>query len=173
MINPMSIQARKEMLTSIQIKYHAGNWKMKNKLLDGLIAATGYERKYAIKRLNSDVTKAKQAKKSGRPVRYDQSIVNILEILWHASNQICSKRLIPFLPELVSSMERHGHLSLTEDIKNRVLSVSSATFDRLRHKERARVGKGLSTTKPGMLLKNQIKVSTFSDWDEQKPGFFE
>lgn len=33
--------------------------------------------------------------------------------------------------------------------------------------------KGRSTTKPGTLLKHQIPIRTFSDWDESKAGFFE
>jgi hypothetical protein len=45
----MSRQARQEGLISIQSTYQQGDWKLKNKLLDGFIATTGYERKYAIK----------------------------------------------------------------------------------------------------------------------------
>jgi hypothetical protein len=169
----MSIQARQEMLTSMQKKYQLSGWAEKSQLLDGFIAATGYERKHAIKLLNSDITEPTQRKKRGKAPRYDTSVVKILEMLWHAANQICSKRLIPFLPELITALERHGHLRLTEDVKERVLSVSSATFDRLLRKERLTFSRSLSTTKSGTLLKNQIKVRTFADWDEQKPGFFE
>ena len=114
-----------------------------------------------------------QPKKRGKARSYDEAVVKVLEMLWHASNQICSKRLIPFLPELLLSLETHGHLCLTDEIREQVLSVSPATFDRLLRPERARSGGGISTTKPGSLLKNQIKVRTFADWNEQKPGFFE
>ena len=169
----MSIQSRKEMLASIQEKYQAGDWKVKNQLLDGFVAATDYDRKYAIKLLNGKVKIQTKSKKRGKPPRYDESVVHVLEILWHASNQICSKRIVPFLPELVSALERHGHLHITNDIRERVLSISPATFDRLLRKERIKSNNGLSTTKPGTLLKNQIKIRTFADWDEETPGFFE
>ncbi len=169
----MSIQSRQEMLVSVQEKYQASDWKTKNQLLDGFVAATGCERKHAIRLLNSDIKKTTQNKKRGKHPRYNEAVVKVLEMLWHTSNQICSKRLIPFLPELVSSLERHGHLRLTDDVKKCVLSVSSAAFDRLLRNERIKHGSGLSTTKPGKLLKNQIKVRTFADWDEQNPGFFE
>jgi len=39
--------------------------------------------------------------------------------------------------------------------------------------ERIKSGRGLTTTKPGTLLKNQITIRTFADWNEQIPGFFE
>jgi len=33
--------------------------------------------------------------------------------------------------------------------------------------------RGLSTTRPGTLLKKQIPIRTFQHWNETKPGFFE
>lgn len=34
-------------------------------------------------------------------------------------------------------------------------------------------GRGLSTTKPGTLLKAQIPIRTYADWNEKQPGFVE
>lgn len=93
--------------------------------------------------------------------------------VWKAANGICSKRLVPFLPELVSAMERFGHLSLPPEVRTRLLSVSVATVDRLLASERHKDAKGISTTKPGQLLKRQIPVRTFADWNDVRPGFFE
>lgn len=167
----MSLGARKEMLTSIKEKYKSSDWKMRNQLLDGFIAATGYDRKHAIKLLNSKAIK--KEKKQGRPAYYNIAVVQVLEMVWYASNQICSKRIVPFLPDLIAALERHGHLRTTEEIKSRVISISPATFDRLLRKERIKIKNGLSTTKPGALLKNAIKIRTYSDWNENQPGFFE
>src|SRR4051812_39963471 len=104
MTESMSRKARQEMLASIQARYKAGDWRTKNQLLDGFIAATGYDRKYAIKLLNSEIKEEKEEvnkqKKRGRSPYYDEAVVKVLEVLWNASNQICSKRLVPFLPEL-------------------------------------------------------------------------
>src|SRR6185369_2792369 len=48
------------------------------------------------------------------------------------------------------------------------------TIDRLlydiRHGRKKRV---LSTTRPGALLKHQIPIRTFSDWNDLKPGYME
>lgn len=49
MSTTMSMKARQEMLTNIRVKYKEGDWKTKNQLLNGFVAATGYDRKYAIK----------------------------------------------------------------------------------------------------------------------------
>ena len=40
---------------------------------------------------------------------------------WSAAYYICAKRLIPFLPELVPALERHGHLALSEDVREQLL----------------------------------------------------
>ena len=43
----------------------------------------------------------------------------------------------------------------------------------LRHSHRPKPLRGRSTTKPGTLLKGQIPVRTFADWDDARPGFLE
>ncbi len=93
---------------------------------------------------------------------------------WSAANFIASKRLAPFLKELIPSLERHGHLDLTDKTRDKVTSVSAATIDRILTPHRKQLnGRGISTTKPGTLLKKQIPIRTFADWTENKPGFFE
>jgi hypothetical protein len=70
-------------------------------------------------------------------------------------------------------MERHGHLRLPGDVRARLLSISPATVDRLLRPERESIKLGVSTTRRGSILKNQIQVRTFADWDDVTPGFFE
>ncbi len=174
MDKPMSRNARKELLNTLRDKYQSSDWATKNKILDGFVIATNYERKYACRLLNAKQTTVKKTpNKRGKPVYYDAAVKHVLEIAWHASNQICSKRIVPFLPQLIDSLVRHGHLQLTDEVKSKVLSVSPATFDRLLKKERVKIYGGQSSTQPGSLLKNNIPVRTFTDWDEEQPGFFE
>jgi hypothetical protein len=52
--------------------------------------------------------------------------------------------------------------------------MSASTIDRLLAKERKRMElKSRSGTKPGTLLKHQVPIRMFSEWDETKPGFME
>jgi len=80
---------------------------------------------------------------------------------------------VPFLPEFVAALERFGHLWLSQEVRERLLVVSVSTVDRLLAQERVTRGRGLSTTKPGQLLKRQIHVRTFNDWNELRAGFVE
>jgi hypothetical protein len=72
---------------------------------------------------------------------------------------------------LIPTLERHGHLSLSDAVRQQVLSLSPATADRLL--KPLRQPHGLTTTKPGRLLKQHIPVRTFTEWADAKPGFLE
>jgi hypothetical protein len=81
---------------------------------------------------------------------------------------------VPYLPELAAVLEQHGELQLDAQTKTQLLSLSPATADRLLRAERQRHHPhGLGTTKPGTLLKHQIPIRTFADWDDAVPGFVE
>src|SRR5262249_13063249 len=85
-----------------------------------------------------------------------------------------AKRLVPFLPELLPTLERHGHLTLTDELRTQLLTLSPATADRLlRSVRNPDQPQGISTTKPGTLLKHHIPIRTFADWNEAQPGFME
>jgi len=53
MIRTMNLKTRREILSNIRNQYKESDWVGKTKLLDGFVAASGYDRKYAIKLLNS------------------------------------------------------------------------------------------------------------------------
>jgi len=80
---------------------------------------------------------------------------------------ICGKRLAPYLPEIISVLERCGELEISEEVRQKLLEISPATVKR-QYRLRAQ-----SHTKPGTLLKHQIPIRTYSEWDEQQPGFVE
>ena len=51
--------------------------------------------------------------------------------------------------------------------------MSVATADRLLRSQRKRGQRGLSTTRAGTLLKQQIPIRTFEEWNETQPGFLQ
>jgi hypothetical protein len=84
------------------------------------------------------------------------------------------KRLAPMLSELVAVLRHFRELTIDDDSAVLLASMSAATIDRrladerAKHKIRGRVG-----TKPGSLLKSQIPVRTWAEWDDAVPGFVE
>jgi Integrase core domain len=51
--------------------------------------------------------------------------------------------------------------------------MREAPADRILRPYRKQERRGISTTRSGTLLKKQIPVRTFQDWNEAKPGFME
>ena len=168
----MSYRAKKELLLQIAPRYREASSTLKTVILDEFVAATGYARKYAIRLLHHPGEPNLTIQRP-RPPRYGPDVQEALKLAWTAANQICAKRLIPFLPTLVASLERHGHLRLTEECRAQLLAMSAATADRFLRPVRKRTPRGLSTTRPGTLLKKQIPIRTFQDWNESRPGFVE
>lgn len=170
----MSLSARTQLTVSLSTRYRQAKRPQKKKILDEFTAATGYHRKYAISLLKGTARKHKRTKVRRRARRYNEAAKESLILIWKASNHLCSKRLVPFLPELMAALERKGHLTLPKEIRQLLLAMSAATVDRLlsdlRYNGRRR---SFGTTRPGALLKRQVPIRTFADWDDLKPGFLE
>lgn len=168
----MSQRSKRELAEELQGRYLKLSKQEKTRMLDEFVVTTGYSRKYANSLLKNGVNR-KHKKKAGRKKKYQGEVIAVLEKVWKICGRICSRRLHPFLPEIVEVLERLGELDLSEETKTLLLSMSRATIDRCLSKARYEHKKGLSTTKPGTLLKNSIEVRTWQDWDDEQPGFME
>ncbi len=170
----MSHHSRQELAASVSPRYRKASSKEQERILEEFVASSGYHRKYAIHLLNHPPQLTTLEHKRRRPAVYGWPVQQALITCWHATNGICSKRLVPYLPELVAVLEGCGELRLDAQTKQLLLSLSPATADRLLRPERERHHPhGLSTTKPGTLLKDAIPIRTFADWNDVVPGFVE
>ncbi len=169
----MSQRSKREMIEAVRPRYLEANKAGKQQILDEFIATSGYHRKYAIRVLKHG-PKPRGWKKPGRRKIYQGEVVQVLEKIWEIYGRICSKRLQPFLPEGVAVLERCQEIQLEPETKRLLLSMSRATIDRCLKKARFTSPQhGLSTTKPGSLLKQAIPIRTFTPWEEERPGFLE
>jgi len=109
-----------------------------------------------------------------KPSRY-RRILPPLRMVWEASNHDCGKRLKAILPPYLTLMTRHGSMPpLRDEDVHLLLSISASSIDRLLAPERkARLLKGLSTTRPGSMVKRDVPMRTFAGWDDARCGFFE
>ena len=167
----MSQQSKQELVERLRHRYLHGSRAEKTKILDEFVAVTGLHRKAAIRRLRQGYQRGRAQR--GRTRRYTGATVAALETVWRVCGCICGKRLQPFLPEVVPILEAHGELQLDAETRALLLHMSAATIDRKLRPHRMQQGRGLSTTKPGSLLKHSIPIRTFTEWDDVKPGFVE
>ena len=162
-----------EYAQAIRPRYVRASKVEKGKILDEFIQVTGRHRKAAIRSLNR-TNQSGIGKRRGRPKRYSSDVAVMLKSVWEASDRLCSKRLQPFLPEMVKVLRRHDEQRINAFMEEQLCRMSPSTIDRLLRPYRKSGGrKSFSTTRPGSLLKRCIPIKTFADWEENQSGFIE
>lgn len=167
-------------------RYRKATKKNKGVILDAFVAQTGFTRCYARWVLRNHgrrvevrpgvILEGDARRRARRPVKrtYGPEVFKPLRQLWTMLDYISGKRLKPALPGLIARLEACRELRLTKAVRAKLLRISPATIDRLLKGERAKFQlKRRGRTKPGTLLKHQIPIRTFSDWDDARPGFLE
>ncbi len=177
----------------LALKYKRAGKKEKGAILDGLIELTKYNRNYAARALRQRVQpkilgkgkagkveitlladERSKRKRRKRPRKYDHQVLLALRRIWSILDGICGKRLGPYLSEIIPVLERCGEIKLSQEVRDKLLQISPATIDRLLAGVRKEYQlKARSQTKPGTLLKHQIPIRTFNQWDDLRPGFVE
>ncbi len=168
----VGFQTRREVMRQMVPRYQKASISQKGVLLDEIAATTGYARRYAMWLLNHP-EEMQLPPRRRRQRTFGPDVQRALFFVWQHANQICTKRLMPYLATHLEALERHGHLHLTDTCRSQLLSISAATADRLLRGLRAYGQRGLATTRAGTLLKQQISIRTFEQWNETQPGFLE
>ncbi len=181
------MKERKRIAEATAGRYRKAGKKEKGVILTEFGELTGFARSYAAMvlrnqgrvvsvsrklRVRGDV--GKKLPRRGRGATYDEPVVKVLVQVWRIMDYICGKRLAPVLGEMVERLLRHNELRCDAATSKKLAQMSAATIDRLLRPERQKYQlKGRSHTRPGTLLKHQIPMRTFNEWDEQQPGFLE
>jgi hypothetical protein len=95
----MSLDSRRELLAVTAPRYRTAHRAERSRILEEFVASTGYHRKYALTLLNHPLSKAPARTKRQRVRHYPLACQQALITCWHATNGMCSKRLVPYLPE--------------------------------------------------------------------------
>ena len=163
----------REYVEALRGRYTLASKKEKGRILDEFTKVTACHRKAAIRLLRGG-NQPRRNRRRGRPRLYGVAVAEALRVAWEATDRLCSRRLHPFLPELIAVLRRHGDGRMAAEVTDQLCQMSPSTIDRLlrpwRQPGRRR---SLSTTRPGSLLKNSIPIRTFADWEENRPGFLE
>ena len=167
-------------------RYRRASKKDKGTILDEFTQLTGYNRSYAALvlrawgkrvRINNKFVVVGDPRKKirrNKPRRYDDNVACALKKIWYIVDCICGKRLSAALGQVIPILEGHKEIELDDGTRQKLLRISASTIDRVLRQERKRLsGRARSRTKPGTLLKHQIPIRTFAQWDDQVPGFVE
>jgi hypothetical protein len=106
--NELRTRARRVLLQQIAPVYHDASGPQKQQILEEFVSATGNARKYALWLLHhaEEVFTPTSALRR----RYGPEVEEVLVLIWKTLNRICTKRLIPFLPDILETLEKDGHV---------------------------------------------------------------
>lgn len=176
-------------LSVLKKRYARATKKERSLILDEFVKTSGYHRKHAAAILGERYVRKARPIRRVRAATYTREDHKAVWQLAEWFDQIGSKRLSrdpgsalrnavrdqgrAALDEVLPRLRADGHLRVSDETYQHLQVISPSTLDRMRKLQRV-PGRRLSGgTKPGTLLKAQVPVRTFADWDDKRIGFVE
>lgn len=178
----LSMSTKREITKKYAREYGAGSKKARGRLLDELVATTGWSRANARRQVTAAGKRRgpqRAVRRAPRPRTYGYDTLRLLIVVWMLAGRPSGKYLAAtmgiWLPKLIEHGEfRDDTHRLNEHTRAQLLTVSGATIDRLLKPTRDGMRlTGISGTKAGPLLRTSITVRKAGDEHEQVPGFCE
>lgn len=169
----MSKKARWEYLKAIWRRYQGSEREAKQHILNEFCSTTGYNRKYAIWKLNGPCPpphpQARQVR--NRAYHYKDRTLKLIERIWREAGFPCSQRLKAIIPDWMPAIRREFNTS--PELQEQILAISARQIDRrLKKRKRQERRRLYGRTKPGRFLKHHIPIRTVH-WNIKTPGYCE
>ena len=168
----MTSAGLREYVAAVRDRYHRASKSAKKHILDEFCAVTTFHRKSAIRCLGRDAKRP--VVRRGRKKKYGSDLLPALLLAWEATDRICSKRLAPFLREVIPFLERDNGLQLSATAREQLFGISASTIDRLLAQWRWRLRRrSPSTTRSVSALKTLIPIRTGAERRTAEAGHVE
>src|SRR5262249_28660780 len=111
-------------------RYAPASRPEKGRLLDEMVAVTGYHRKAVLRLLGGRRRAPPSGRRPGHPREYGPAVAAAAQLVWEAAGQIGTKRLQPFVPELVARLRACGGPALEPATRQPPRPAAGATCER-------------------------------------------
>jgi len=140
----LTMRQKKAVTKELKDRYQRSSKKEKTIMLNGFIQLTRYNRSYAARVLRIKevlgymniggrrvrLVRDNKRKRNKNKV-YDQDVLEALKEIWKIGDYICSKRLAPYLSEIIPVLEKWGEIKLDAKVRKKLFKISAATIDRM------------------------------------------
>ena len=135
----LTMRQKKAVTKELKDRYQRASKKEKTIMLDEFIRLTRYNRCYACQVLNMKKEKvlgylniagkrikyvADKKMKREKKRFYDKEVFIALKRTWIICDYICSKRLAPFLSEIIPVLEKYGEINLATKVREKLFKIS-------------------------------------------------
>ena len=136
------MRQKKAVTKELKDRYQRLSKKEKAIFLNEFIQLTRYNRSYAARALrikevlgyiNIAGKRVKLVRDNGKIKRkkekiYDKKVLNALKEIWKICDYICSKRLAPYLKEIILVLEKWGEIKLKPKVREKFFKISAVNL---------------------------------------------
>jgi hypothetical protein len=169
----LNYERSRKRIYSLRQKYHrsGGSRKKKQEILSEVQELLDCHRKHAVRLMKKREPGWKYGgRKRGRKSKYGEpEFLKALHLVRRTMEFRNAEVMRENMAEWLPFIEKHrGEFSL--EIRHKLLTISAATMKRYFRRMREQAGKGLSTTRPGSMLRTEVPVCIEAFWESGRPG---
>jgi hypothetical protein len=176
----LSMSARHEITKKYAKVYRSATKSGKGKLLDELVAVTGWSRanaRRAVSQAGKRRGPVRAVKRKQRAPTYGYDTLKVLQQVWSKMGMPSGKYLAAIMADTLDQLDLFAELDgprYTPFVRAQLVTVSAATIDRMLAPTKAAMAiRGVSATRAGSMLRSSIPIRRAGDTGEGRCGFVE
>ncbi|MFQ5861278.1 MAG: integrase [Dehalococcoidia bacterium] len=169
----MSVDERRKYLRLVAPRYRRAGRAERSGLLTEMEAVTGLHRKSLLRLLGRPTLERAPKRPRSRRRRYGPEVATVVRLVWESLDYVCAERLTPALAPTAQQLARWEELVLTDEVTERLTTISRATVQRLLQRfqrDTPRLPRRKPQPPNGLLRQTPMERLA---WNVQQPGSFE
>jgi len=167
----MTVDEVRKYVQLMKPRYREAGRKVKGQLLDEMEEVTGLDRKTLIRLLNGSLERKPRRRERGKT--YGPAVDNALRVIHESLDGICPERLTPNLVWMAEHLEKHGELTTTPELLEKLGRISVSTVRRhLAHLQQDEYRLPRKKPRARNPLLQDIPMLRLP-WNLQTPGYLE